>query len=71
MYMFSDQDVLIYDTSSFTQVDKWELSKPIEEGFGRLEFGSSDVINDEPGYYTAISTCRTRSTTGGRWESAG
>jgi DNA-binding beta-propeller fold protein YncE len=54
MYMFSDQDVLIYDTSSFTQVDKWELSKPIEEGFGRLEFGSSDAINDEPGYYTAI-----------------
>jgi hypothetical protein len=54
MYLFSDQDVLIYDTASFTQVDKWELSKPIEEGFGRLEFGSSDVINDEPGFYTAI-----------------
>ena len=54
MYMFSDQDVLIYDTSSFTQVDKWELSKPIEEGFGRLEFGSTDVVNDEPGFYTAI-----------------
>ena len=54
MYMFSDQDVLIYDTASFTQVDKWELSKPIEEGFGRLEFGSSDVVNDEPGFYTAI-----------------
>ena len=54
MYMFSDQDVLIYDTSSFTQVDKWELSKPIEEGFGRLEFGWSDIVNDEPGFYTAI-----------------
>ena len=37
MYLFSDQDVLIYETASFTQVDKWELSKPIEEGFGRLE----------------------------------
>ena len=41
MYLFSDQDVLIYDTTTFTQVDKWELSKPIEEGFGRLEFGST------------------------------
>ena len=41
MYLFSDQDVLIYDTTNFTQVDKWELSKPIEEGFGRLEFGST------------------------------
>jgi hypothetical protein len=54
MYLFSDQDVLIYDTTNFAQVDKWELSKPIEEGFGRLEFGSTDIINDEPGYYTAL-----------------
>jgi len=54
MYLFSDQDVLIYDTGSFAQVDKWELSKPIEEGFGRLEFGQSDAYNDEPGFYTAI-----------------
>src|SRR6185295_18263562 len=54
MYLFSDQDVLIYDTNNFAQVDKWELSKPIEEGFGRLEFGSTDIINDEPGYYTAL-----------------
>jgi len=54
MYLFSDQDVLIYETGTFTQVDKWELSKPIEEGFGRLEFGSRDVLNDEPGFYTSI-----------------
>ena len=26
----------------------------ITEGFGRLEFGSSDILNDEPGYYTAL-----------------
>ena len=52
MYLFTDQDVLIYETSGFTQVDKWELSKPIEEGFGRLEMGSRDVFNDEPGFYT-------------------
>ena len=54
MYLFSDQDVLIYETNAFTQVDKWELSRPIEEGFGRLEFGSRDILNDEPGYYTSI-----------------
>jgi hypothetical protein len=54
MYLFSDQDVLIYETAGFTQVDKWELSRPIEEGFGRIEFGSRDVINDEPGFYTAV-----------------
>jgi hypothetical protein len=54
MYLFSDQDVLIYETNTFSQVDKWELSKPIEEGFGRLEFGSRDVLNDEPGFYTSL-----------------
>ena len=54
MYLFTDQDVLIYETGTFTQVDKWELSRPIEEGFGRLEFGSRDVVNDEPGFYTAV-----------------
>jgi len=54
MYLFTDQDVLIYDTTNFTQVDTWDLSKPIEDGFGRLEFGPRDVMNDEPGFYTAI-----------------
>jgi hypothetical protein len=54
MYLFTDQDVLIYETGTFTQVDKWELSKPIEDGFGRLEFASRDVLNDEPGFYTSI-----------------
>ena len=28
MYLFSDQDVLIYETNNFTQTDTWELSKP-------------------------------------------
>jgi hypothetical protein len=55
MYLFSDQDVLIYETNTFTQTDKWELSRPIEEGFGRLEFGSRDILNDEPGYYTFLA----------------
>ena len=54
MYLFTDQDVLIYETNTFTQVDKWELSRPIEEGFGRIEFGPRDVLNDQPGFYTAL-----------------
>jgi hypothetical protein len=48
MYLFSDQDVLIYETDNFTQVDKWELSKPIEEGFGRLEFGRATSSTTSP-----------------------
>lgn len=54
MYLFSSEDVLIYDTSTFERIDTWELSKPVEEGFGRLEFGSSDATNDEPGFYTSL-----------------
>ncbi len=56
MYLFSDQDVMIFDTETFKQVDTWELSQPIEDGFGRLDFGSSDIANDEPGFYTSIFT---------------
>jgi hypothetical protein len=54
MYLFSDQDVLIYETNTFTQVDKWELSRALDEGFGRLESGSRDILNDEPGFYTSL-----------------
>jgi hypothetical protein len=56
MYLFSDQDVLIYETDSFKQIDKWELSKPVEEGFGTVAFGATDAMNDEPGYYTGLFT---------------
>lgn len=54
MYLFSEQDVLIYDTTTLKQTDRWELSKPVEEGYGAFEFGQIDATNDEPGYYTAI-----------------
>ena len=56
MYLFSEQDILIYETAGFTQVDKWELSKPQEEGMARLQAGSADNINDEPGFYTGLFT---------------
>jgi hypothetical protein len=56
MYLFSDQDVLIYETDGFKQIDKWELSKPVEEGFGTLAFGQTDFMNEEPGFYTGIFT---------------
>jgi hypothetical protein len=56
MYLFSDQDVLIYETVNFTQTDTWELSKPIEDGVGRLSFGATDSTNDESGFYTGIFT---------------
>jgi hypothetical protein len=53
LYFFAD-DVLIYETTEFKQVDKWELSRPLEEGLGRFDFGSRDVTYEEPGFYSGI-----------------
>jgi hypothetical protein len=53
LYFFAD-DVLIYDTTEFKQVDKWELSRPVEEGLNRFDFGPRDVTFEEPGFYSGI-----------------
>ena len=53
LYFFAD-DVLIYDTAEFKQVDKWELSRPIEEGLGRFDFGPRDTTFEEPGFYSGL-----------------
>ncbi len=57
LYFFGD-DILIYETTDFKQVDKWELSRPIEDGFGRINLGSMDVMNEEPGFLSGIFTVR-------------
>jgi len=53
LYFFAD-DVLIYDTTEFKQVDKWELSRPLEEGLARFDFGPRDITYEEPGFYSGI-----------------
>jgi len=55
LYFFGE-DVLIYDTTDFKQVDKWELTRPIEDGFGRIDFNAMDDNNEEPGYFTGLFT---------------
>jgi hypothetical protein len=55
LYFFAE-DVLIFDTTEFKQVDKWELSRPVEEGLGRFDFGPRDVTYEEPGFYSGIFT---------------
>jgi len=55
LYFFAD-DVLIYDTTDFKQVDKWEISRPVEEGLGRFDFGPRDTTYEEPGTYSGLFT---------------
>ena len=55
MYMLAE-DILIYETTNFTEVDKWELARPAEPGGGVVSFGGYDPFSDEPGFYTGIFT---------------
>jgi hypothetical protein len=55
MYFFTQNDVLIYDTGTLKQVDRWELSRTLfEEGMGRLAFGFPYDIYEEPGFFTGL-----------------
>lgn len=55
LYFFGD-DVLILETTNFTEVDTWPISRPIEPGMGRVNFGSVDDFNDDPGFFTGLFT---------------
>ena len=55
MYLFTTDDVLVYNTDSLKQVDRWELSRTLfEEGFGRLNFFFPNDIYEDPGFYTGL-----------------
>lgn len=55
LYMFSE-DILIYDTENFTEVDRWEVSRPLEPGAGSVPIGGLAPFSDEPGFYTGFFT---------------
>lgn len=55
MYMFAE-DVLIYETEKFTEVDRWNLAQPQEQGLGRINLGGFDPFSDDPGFYTGLLT---------------
>ena len=55
MYFFTNEDVLIYDTQTLKQVDKWDLSRTLyEEGIGRLGIGFGSDMYEDPGHYTNL-----------------
>ena len=53
MYFFGE-DILIYDTTDFREVDTWEISRPVEMGAGRLDFGATDDFYEERGFFTGL-----------------
>jgi hypothetical protein len=55
LYFFTTDDVLIYDTRTLKQVDRWEIARTFfEEGLGRINVGFFNDLNEEPGYYTNL-----------------
>lgn len=53
MYLMGE-DILIYETEKFTEVDRWEISRPLEAGAGRIQLGPIDPFADEPGFFTGL-----------------
>jgi len=56
LYFFTSDDILIYDSNTLKEVDRWELSRTQMEdaGMGRLNFGFPNDIYEEPGFYTGL-----------------
>lgn len=57
---FLGNEILIFETATFTQVDKWSLST-VETGVGQVSlsfggFGGVDTVHDEPGFLTTTAT---------------
>jgi DNA-binding beta-propeller fold protein YncE len=57
---FLGNEILIFETEKFTQVDKWDVSN-FEQGLGQVSlafggFGGLDTVNDEPGFLTTTLT---------------
>ena len=53
VYLFGE-DIIALDTKEFKQVDKWELSRPLEDGFGRINLQALDDNYEDPGFFTGI-----------------
>ena len=53
LYMFTN-DIIALDAETFEEVDRWELSTPIEPGLGRVGFGTTSGTYDEAGVATSL-----------------
>ena len=54
LYFFSRGSIIVLETEGFTEVDRWDLSRPLEEGLGRFSFGFPTSLHDERGFHTGL-----------------
>ena len=48
LYFFAD-DIIALETENFTEVDRWEISRPIESGLPRVRWGRQRQLLRRPG----------------------
>ena len=53
IYFFA-ADIIAVDADTYEEVERWELSRPVEPGLGRTSFGTSSGTYDEPGVATSL-----------------
>ena len=53
LYFFG-RDIIAVETENFTEVDRWELSRPLEEGLGRMNVSFQRSPYDEEGIFTSL-----------------
>jgi DNA-binding beta-propeller fold protein YncE len=53
LYFFAD-DVIALDAESYEELDRWEISQPLEPGLGRPRFSMNPGTYDEPGVATGL-----------------
>lgn len=53
LYFFMN-DIVAVDAETYEEVDRWELSQPVEPGLGRASFGTNQGTYDEAGVATSL-----------------
>jgi DNA-binding beta-propeller fold protein YncE len=57
LYMFAE-DIIALDAETYQEVDRWQISKPLEPGLGTLSFSVASGTYDEPGVATNLVRMR-------------
>jgi len=57
LYFFTD-DIIAVDADTYEEVDRWDVSAPLEPGLGALNFGTNSATYDEPGVATSLYRMR-------------
>jgi DNA-binding beta-propeller fold protein YncE len=55
---FYTNDIIAVDADSYEEVDRWEISQPLEPGLGRPSFNPASETYDEPGVATSLFRVR-------------